>query len=247
MIKYEIFIGGREIMKEMENKVDAGRKAAVIVGVLFLIALFFNLIAMAIYGPILDAPDYLLKAYPNRIQVILGVLIDFICVPAIVLIPVVLFPVLKPHNERLALGYVGFRFLEVVFFIVPLIKSLSLIDLSREYINAGAADGSFFQILGGSIHAQNDWTTLFYIIIFTLGALMFYRLLYKSRLLPRFISIWGLISAALLLAGAVVGMFDIIPLSNVMVMFGPVIALNELVLAIWLIVKGFNPAAIDTV
>jgi len=225
---------------------NSNRKTAIIVGVLFIIALVLDIIGRGIYEPILNAPDFLVNAYPNKIQLIIGILLEFICAPAIVLIPIMLFPILKKYNESIALGYVGFRFLEGILFIFMVINSLSLISLSQEYLNSGAGDASYFQILGNSIQAKNDWATLIYIIVFTLGALMFYYLLYQSKIIPRFISVWGLIAAALLLTGALLGMLDLIPLSKVMIFFGPPIALNEIVLAVWLIAKGFNSSAIPS-
>ena len=220
------------------------RKTAIIVGLLFIIALVLDLIGRGIYEPILNAPDFLVNAYPNKIQLIIGILLEFICAPAIVLIPIILFPVLKKYNESMALGYVGFRFLEGILFIFMIINSLSLISLSQEYLNSGAGDAFYFQTLGNSIQAENYWGTLIYIIVFTLGALMFYYLLYKSNLIPRFISIWGFIAAILLLTGALLGILGLFPLLKVMSFFGPPIAINEMVLAVWLIVKGFNTSTI---
>jgi len=220
------------------------RKTAIIVGVLFIIALVLDIIGRGIYEPILNAPDFLVNAYPNKIQLIIGIILEFICAPAIILIPIMLFPIFKKYNESIALGYIGFRLLEGIFFIFMVINSLSLISLSQEYLNSGAGNTSYFQILGNSIQVENYWTTLIYIILFTLGALMVYYLLYKSKLIPRFISVWGLIAAALLLIGALLGMLGLIPLSKVMNFFGPPIALNEITLSVWLIAKGFNSSAI---
>ncbi|MFC1481312.1 DUF4386 domain-containing protein [Candidatus Neomarinimicrobiota bacterium] len=220
------------------------RNTARIVGVLFLIALVFNIIAMGIYQPILNAPDYLANASPNKIQVITGILLDFICVPAIIFIPIMLFPVFKQHNERLALGYVVFRFFEGILFTISLINWLSLMSLSQESINSITPDASKYQATGMYIHANIDWATLIYIIVFTLGALIFYYLLYQSKLIPRFLSVWGFLAAVLLLTGALLGLFGFIPLLKAMAFFSPPIALNELILAIWLIVKGFNSSVI---
>ena len=226
---------------------NANRKTAIIVGVLFIIALVFDIIGRGIYEPILNAPDFLVNAYPNKIQLIIGILLEFICAPAIVLIPIMLFPILKKYNESIALGYVGFRFLEGILFIFMVINSLSQISLSQEYLNPGAGDASYFQTLGNSIQAENDWATLIYIIVFTLGALMFYYSLYKSKIIPRFISVWGFIAAVFLLTGALLGMLNLIPLPKAMIFFGSPIALNEIILAVWLITKGFNSSAIPSV
>ncbi len=225
---------------------NAYRKTAITVAVLFLIALVFNIVASNIYPPILNAPDYLVNVYPNKIQVTIGILLDFICAPAMMLIPIILFPLFKMHDERIALGYVVFRLSEGILFIFLAINSLSLISLSQDYINSGAGV-SYYQALGNAIHAKIEWGTLLYIIVYVLGALMFYYLLYKSKLIPRWLSGWGLIAVVLLLAGALLylfGIFGTMPLMGVMPYFAPPIGLQELVMSVWLIVKGFNSSAI---
>jgi hypothetical protein len=222
------------------------KKTARVLGALFIFALVLEPIGTAIYEPILNASNYLANAYPNKIRVIAGILIEFICAPAIILIPMMVFPIFNRYQPSIALGYVGFRLFEAVLFVAVDIAALYKLSLSQQYLNVGASNISFFQILGDSIHAAIGWITLIYIIVFTLGALLFYFLLYKSKLLPRFISVWGLFAAALLLTGALVAMFSLIPLKKVMVIFGPLVGLNELVLSIWMIVKGFNLSAITS-
>ena len=225
---------------------NTNRKTAIIVGVLFIIATAFLFIGEAFYKPILSSPDYLDNAYPNKIIVIIGILLEFICVLAMPLIPVFLFPILKKHNEALALGYVGFRFLEAVLYIGLEINKLSLINVSQDYLNKVGLDVSYFQNIGSSIQSENDWAFFIYVVVFTLGALMLYSVLYKSKLIPRFISAWGFIAAAVMLTGSVmimVEMFTEISLGLELILTLP-IAVNEMVLAVWLIVKGFNPSAI---
>ena len=223
------------------------RKTAISVAVLFLIALIFNIIASTIYQPILNAPDYIVNVYPNKIPVKIGILLDFICAPAMILIPVMLFPLFKIFNERIALGYVVFRLLEGILHIFLAINSLSLISLSQDYLNSGAPPDSYFHVLGNSIHARTEWATLLYIIVYTLGAILFYYLLFKSKLIPRWLSVWGFLAAVLLSIGALLYMFDIfgtLPLMKTMAYFAPPIGLQELIMSIWLIVKGFNPTVI---
>ena len=116
---------------------NTNRKTAIIVGVLFIIATLFLFIGEAIYQPVLLSPDYLETAYPNRTIATLGILLEFACVLAIPLIPVFLFPILRKHNEALALGYFGFRFLEAVLFVLIQINKLSLISVSQGYLNDG--------------------------------------------------------------------------------------------------------------
>jgi hypothetical protein len=83
---------------------------------------------------------------------------------------------------------------------------------------------------------------LIYLVVFGIGALILYSALYKSKLIPRWLSIWGLIGAVAILAASVMATFDIL-LVLAMLLVMP-IALQEQAMAIWLIVKGFSPSAI---
>jgi len=229
---------------------NSNRKTAIIVGVLFIFAIVMLFIGEAFYKPILDSPDYLDNAYPNRIVVIIGILLEFTGVPAVVLISVFLFPILKKHNEALALGYVGFRLFEAGILSVAYISKLSLVNLSQDYLNKGGVDASYFQYIGSSIQSVNNWagtTGLIYLIVFALGSLMLYSVLYKSKLIPRFISAWGFIAAIVLLTGSVlanIDMFTEISGLGLELIFATPIFVAEMMLSIWLIVKGFNPSAI---
>jgi hypothetical protein len=226
---------------------ETHRKTAIIVGVLFIIATAFLFNGKAIYDPFLSAPNYLEIAYPNRTIVTIGMLLEFACVIAIPLIPVFLFPVLRKHYETLALGYVVLRLFEAVLFILVEINKLSLIGVSQAYLNRGSLDASYFQNLGGAIQAWNDWAFSFYVIVFTVGGLLFYSALYGSRLVPRWISAWGFIAAGLLFIGMLRIMVDLfagISDLGLELVLAPPIAVNEMVLAVWLIVKGFNALAI---
>jgi hypothetical protein len=225
-----------------EAKMDTGRKTAVIVGALFLISYAGVFIGSGIYGPIIDAPDYLGSVYPNRSQVIIGVLIELLNDIAVVGIAVMLFPLLKKQSEGIALGYVAFRVVEAVTLIVGKISVLSLITISQEYISTG---DSYFQASGALALAGHYWVNeVMLLVFFILGALLFYYLLYQSRLLPRFIPIWGFIALATLLAGNVIGMPELTEgFHPVMLLLFPIM-LNELFIGVWLIVKGFNPTSI---
>jgi hypothetical protein len=223
------------------------RKYAIVVGILFIIATAFLFIGEAVYDPILGTPNYLDIAYPNEITVIIGMLLEFACVLAIPLIAVFMFPILRKHNEALAIGYVGFRFFEAVLFVTVEINKLSLINLSKDYLQNRGMDILYFQNLGGSIQSTNEWTFSIYVIVFSAGAMFLYSTLYQSKLVPRFISIWGFVGAVVILTGVILKLIALgIDPSTVVwepVFFVP-IAVNEMVLAVWLIVKGFNPSAI---
>ena len=225
---------------------NSNRKTAIIVGVLFLTATATFMIGDSLLiESILDDPDYLINVSENKTQVIIGVLIAFIDGIAIVGIAVFMFPILKKYNEPIALGYVGFRIVEFAIILVYLICPLLLITLSQEYVKAGAPADSYFQTSGTLLLAVRYWTLQMVYIFNGLAGLMLSYLLYKSKLVPRFISVLGLIGYALLLPGTLLHMFGHIDMLGVLIVFA-LGALFEILLPIWLFAKGFNSSAIDS-
>jgi len=223
---------------------DSNKKVAIFAGALFLMAMVASLLGGGLIDSILSAPDYLMAVSENEIQVIIGVLLELINAIAVVGIGVLMFPILKQHNESIAVGYLGIRIVEAVFCTVIVISPLSLITLSQEYLKAGAADAAYYQTVGVlSIAERASVIGLLIPVFFSLGALLFYYLLYQSKLLPRFISVWGLIAAVLILILNLLSLNFEVGISIGLILALPII-LNEIFLGIWLIVKGFNPSAI---
>ena len=221
------------------------RKTAIIVGVLFIIATVLNVLGKNIYQPILDAPDYLINISANENQVIIGGLLVLLSAFASASIAIWLYPILKKHHEALALGSVGLRVMEGMLYIVGVVGLLSLLTLSQEYVKAGASNASLFQVSGTILLAIKTWAGQLGVVAFTVGALMYYYVFYQSKLVPRWLSGWGFLGAALSLATALLTISgQIIPFSTVFILLQLPIGLQELVLAVWLIVKGFNPSAV---
>ncbi len=224
---------------------NSNKKIAMIIGVLFLIAMATSLVGGFWLESLISAPDYLDSLSTNKTQVILGVLLELINCIAVVGIAFMIYPIFKPHNESLALGYFGFRVIEAVILIVAVISPLLLVTLSQEYLVASITDASYFQSLGTLfIAVRAQLAGLLVPVFFSLGALVFYYLLYQSKLVPRFLSVWGLIAVVLLFSWNLLENFGI-HISIGMVLALPMI-LNEITLGIWLIVKGFNPPAMDS-
>jgi hypothetical protein len=222
------------------------RKTAIIVGVLFIIGTAAGILSGVVTGSILNDPDYLMKISANENQIIIGALLVLTMGLALAMVPVVIFPVLKKHNEVLAFGYVVFRgALETVTYIAMVITWLFLLILSREYVAAGVPDASNFQTLGAVFLKGSDSISSIVGIVFSLGALMLYYVFYQSKLIPRWISIWGFIAIILGLATSVLIIFHLqSPSSTINTVMNLPILLQEMVMAVWLIVKGFNPLAI---
>jgi len=224
---------------------NSSRKIARTAGALFIIATVASLVGTGFTGSILDAPDYLTKLSVNGNHVLVGALLAFVAAAASASIAISLYPLLKRYNEGLALGSVGFRLIEGVFYIVGVIGLLLLLALSQEYVKAGSPDSSYFQTLGVLLLAEKYWAGFVLgAIAFSIGALMYYYIFYQTKLVPRWLSGWGLIGAALcMVAGLLVMLGLIIPVSTIHIVLNLPIAVQEMVLAVWLMVKGFNSSA----
>ena len=212
-------------------------KTARIVGALFIVATVAYSLAVVLLDPILGGSDYLTNISANENTLIIGTFLVLIDAVAVAGIAIVIYPVLKKHNETLALGYVGARIGESLLFSVNVITTLTLLTLSQEFVKAGSLDTSYYQTLGMVLLAAGNWAYLLGLgLAFAISAMILNFVLYQSKLIPRWLSGWGFVGAALVFANYLLESFGINPVE---ILFLP-IAIQEMVFAIWLIVKGFN-------
>ncbi len=219
------------------------RSTAIIVGAFFLTAMATYLVGASLIDSFISSPDYLNEVAGNETTMIMGVLLELVNVVAVIGIGVGMFPVFKKENEALALGYVAFRIVEAAILVVAVVSPLLLVALSQAYLAGGDGEASNFQTFGTLfLTARAHLSGLLLTVFFSLGALILYYLFYRTKLVPRWLSVWGLIAVVLVLTWNLLGTFGIS--FNVGIIFGLPIILNEIVLGIWLIVKGFEPTAI---
>lgn len=224
---------------------DAGIKAnhfnrnARLVGSFFLISnIVFILGAVLFVEPVLSSPEYLSLASANRTQLVTGALLEIANAVAYLGIGALMFPVLRHRFEGMALAYFGLRAIEFVMQVLTDLSPLALVSISEEFAGAGAQGAASFQALGALLLAERSWAFQMISLTLGLGALLFYTMLFRTRLVPRWLAIWGLIGAAIVLANAGMDMYGLPP-GNL----GILMLLNEVTLGIWLIVRGFNPNA----
>jgi len=219
------------------------RSVARVAGALFIIATAASLLSIAFLGS-LDGPDYLTKIAANEGQVTVGVLVRFIAAFASAAIAISLYPVLKRYRQGLALGAVGFRVIEGMFHTVGAVSVLLLLTLSQEFVKAGVGDPAYFNQSGTLLKALDDWAGLAGIFAFYLGGLLYYRVFYQTRLVPRWLAAWGVGGVILGAAAALLVLFGATgSMSPIQMALNAPIGLQEMVLAVWLIAKGFNPSA----
>lgn len=219
-----------------------------IVGILFITATVPFSLSVIILLPVLSAPDFLAQVSLQQDRVSVGIFLELVNHIAVVSIAVLLYPVLKQFSERLALGYVVARSIEAVLFAIATMHLLTLIFLSHEFVAAGSPAAAHFHTLSNVLLAGHDWDSApLAFIAFSLGALMMNYMLYRTRLVPRWISIFGLLAAASILTARLMLLFGLGLSSNTVAMMDSPIFLQEMVFAVWLIFKGFDRSALAAV
>lgn len=216
------------------------RKIAVTAGVVFIIATVAVLLAGA-FVPDLTGADYLTSLSEHTRQVAAGALVFLIAYFASASIAVVMYPVLKASNAGLALGSVIFRTIEAAFYTIGLVCLLSLLTLGQQFTTAGTADRASLQAVGDVLLSLRQHAILAAVFAFSVGALMYYFLFFQSRLIPRWLSGWGIAAVILMLAACVLALFSDTAVSGYIPLAAPIF-LQEMVLAVWLIAKGFDPS-----
>lgn len=203
------------------------------------------LIADALIIGVLDRPDYLTGASADADALTTAALLAFVDGVAIVGIAVLLFPLLKRHSEPLALAYVGFRVAELAAILLYLAAPLLVIKLGDGLRN-GTVDASASQHLGALFQAQHSVAIVMVYLFTSVAGTILALLLYRSRLIPRPITILGVIGYPVLLIGSILAMFDLTDVTHGAGLLAVVPGgLFELVLPIWLLAKGFTSPGHD--
>jgi hypothetical protein len=227
------------------KSVNADRRVATFVGICFIIATTTAILGLLFYQPILTGADYLTNGAAHANQVILGALMELALVVSAIGTAIGLFPVLRPYGERIALTHLFFRYLEAIAITVGIIAMLSLLTVSQEFVAAAAPDASAYRAVGSMLHAVYKWTSMLGPLFFLgINTSMYSYLLYKSKLVPRPLAIMGMTGATLVFVYGLLVVFGVaVQAADMWMLLAMPIAFYEMILAGWLIIKGFNPAA----
>jgi len=224
---------------------DSDRRTGIVVGALFIVATVGSILGSVALGSALDGPDYLINIAAHESQVIPAVLLFLIAASSAFATAFLLFPILRRHSEGLAAGYVGLRGFENVFYVAGVVGLLIMLTVSQG--EAVSTAGSPDPLVGAALLALHDWSVLIgTLIFFGLGSLTLNYVLYRSRLVPRWLSLWGIVGAVLVFSYGLLGIFGVdTGLGSPFMLLAMPIALQEMVFAVWLIAKGFNRPAVQ--
>jgi hypothetical protein len=194
--------------------------------------------------PALTGTGYLTGISKHMTQVSVGGLLELLAAAASAGIAVSLYPVLKTWSGTLALGAVIFRAIEAAMYVLAAVSMLSLATVARGFTQAATADRGSFQALGDSLLAVRREAILAGVFAFALGGLMYFSVFYRARLVPRWLRGWGILGDLLILAPCLSALFSGNAVSSYTPLVLP-IAVQEMVLAVWLIGRGFRTAMVE--
>jgi len=224
------------------------RKTAAIVGALFIIATVASLATALFLGSALDGPDYLLELPDIENNIMMAAMFETILAISLIGIGALMFPILRRHVEGLGMAYAGIRLVEAIFIVVAAVCLLGMLSMGQDYA-AGSLDEAGSQSMGALLISLYESSLLFGTLIFlSLGCLALNYVLYRSRLVPRWLSAWGLIGGVGILIYGTMGLFgtDTSSFDATTLLAAP-IAVQEMVFASWLILKGFDTPTNATV
>lgn len=216
------------------------RKLTILAGISLIIATaagIFNAVALA---PLIGHSDFLAEMSKNADSVMLSTLLNIVMAISVTAIAIILFPILKRESEALAAGYLAARICEGLVLAISGLAWLTMISLGKDIVLNGLQAGSSAHQIGDLVLSANtSMFTLAAEIVFGLSAIILNYVLFKAKLVPALISLWGLGGGILIL---LLGSMKILgmDISAVEIAFTAPIALNEMVLAVWLIVKGMK-------
>ncbi len=221
----------------------SNRKTAIIAGILILIGMVAGMLSIV---PSVESPDYLAAVSGNQNQVLTGAFFQFTLVPIYIGFALVLYPIVRNYSKSLAIGFVSFRIIAGVFQIVGVIVLPIFILLSQVFLKSTSSDLLYFQTVGDLLKLGRDLVNHVGVMLATgLGNLILYYIFYKTKLIPRWLAGWGLIGNILAMLASFLILFRLIDVitPHFIVLTIPLV-FQEIVLAIWLIFKGFNSSEI---
>jgi hypothetical protein len=215
------------------------KTTARVVGIVYLAGFVVGLTGNGLIQSILGVPDHLSMVSANSMALTIGAILWLMAVVGDAAHGVLMFPILKQHSERMAYGYLAARIVDAVFIAIMVLFILLQIPLGTEYLKAAATDTSYFQTLSTISIQASQYAYQMGMSALGISGLILNYTLYKTKLVPRFLAVWGLVGYAIIFFGMLsetmgsgLGLVSSIPGG-----------LWEVFTGVWLIVKGFNSSA----
>jgi Domain of unknown function (DUF4386) len=210
-----------------------------LIGALFLLGFLSYGVGNALVASVTGAAGFLSTMSAHQTTLVLGAFLMLLNTPVDVGKAVLFFPILEKHGKRTALAYLATMIIEVVFLTIGVLCLLIIPSLAQHAVDAGQASAGWAKASGSLAVQANTMAYQIAEMALGLGGIFLCALLFRTRLIPRLLAVWGIIGYAILLAGFIAEIFGI----HISLIFSIPGGLFELALGIWLLIKGFQPEA----
>lgn len=192
--------------------------------------------------PSVESKNFLNEVSLNKKQVLIGSSFQFLLIPIYTCFALILYRILKKVNKALAIGFIGFRFMAGTFQLLGVILLPLFILLSEDYLANTSSDIFVYELSGAMLKVFRDLTNHLGVIIPTgISNLLLYTVLFKKKLIPKWISTWGFFANILIMISGFLVLYQLIEVISIEygIMSIPLV-LQEIILAFWLLLKGLN-------
>ena len=223
------------------------RMNGIYIGIFYIVAAVSAVIAVLLYQPLLSGDWYMAVVNGSETAVLVGVMNDILLIVTAVGTAVMLFPYVRLWNEHSALAYLCFRFMEAVFIAIGVVSILGLLSLSSDYGAGSIGNEVSYHHIGSVLQSFHAWTAILGPnLMLGLNTLLYSYLLFKTEIVPKRLAIFGMLTAVMVFLAGLLDMFGIIgSFSTIKGIIALPIAIYELSLAAWLIIKGFNTEKLE--
>ena len=218
------------------------KKSGRLTGIAFIIATAAGVISVPLTS-IINEENFLLKISESPNKLIASAFLIIIMGLACASIAMTIYPILSKHQKGLAIGALGFRIVEAAAFIISASTIAVLVIIGKEFALADSAKMTGLQIAGDVVKSAHSVIASNASFPFCIGALLYYIGFYKTKLVPNWLSIWGIIAILLHLVSCASVLFGTDAFSTVSLGLNMPIALQEMVMAVWLLIFGFSEQA----
>jgi len=217
-----------------KQEVNTYRTTAKVVGALYILGF-----VVGIAGSALSTPGQLETVSARSMMIAIGALLWVIAAAGDAAHGVMMFPILKQNNERVALGYFGARIVEAAIIAISALFILLQIPLGAEFLKASASETSYLQSLSALVSQSQLYTYQIGMIALAMAGVTLCYGFYRVKLVPQIFVIWGFIGYVSFLLGSIVEVLGF----NLQLLHTLPGGLWEISIGVYLIVKGFNSSA----
>jgi hypothetical protein len=223
----------------------SNKKSGLIVGILFLFVFVSSIYGSSLVENLMYDDDFLNVSHSNKMSWMIGLLIHFLSGVGTVGIVIIMFPLLRQQSIYLAIAYMVFRSLEALMFVLTELHSLPILILSQQSVGAVPEVVENLNVTAFLYQEVRSFNYGIGLLFFCLGSFMFYYSMFKSEILPRWITAWGLVAIVMAFISSVLRLIGIEVSTIFSIILLVPIASNEIVMSIWLIRKGFRETKLE--